>query len=56
MYAIRSYYERFLRLKTQLEGEGLFAAERKRPLPVFPRRLAIVTSLQAAALRDVLST
>lgn len=49
-------YERFLRLKTQLEGEGLFAAERKRPLPAFPRRLAIVTSLQAAALRDVLST
>jgi exodeoxyribonuclease VII large subunit len=49
-------FERFLRLKAQLEAEGLFAAAGKRPLPVFPRRLAIVTSRQAAALRDVLST
>ncbi|KAB2923847.1 MAG: exodeoxyribonuclease VII large subunit, partial [Dechloromonas sp.] len=49
-------YERFLRLKTQLEAEGLFASAGKRPLPAFPRRIAIVTSLQAAALRDVLST
>ena len=49
-------FERFLRLKAQLEKEGLFATERKKPLPVFPRRIAIVTSLQAAALRDVLTT
>ncbi|GBG00772.1 exodeoxyribonuclease 7 large subunit [Azospira sp. I13] len=49
-------YERFLRLKAQLEAEGLFAAERKRPLPAFPRTLGIVTSPQAAALRDVLTT
>ncbi len=49
-------FERFLRLKAQLESEGLFAADRKKPLPVFPRHLAIVTSPQAAALRDVLST
>ena len=49
-------FERFLRLKAKLESEGLFAAELKRPLPSFPRHLAIVTSLQAAALRDVLST
>jgi exodeoxyribonuclease VII large subunit len=49
-------FERFLRLKAQLESEGLFAPESKRPLPVFPTHLAIVTSLQAAALRDVLST
>ena len=49
-------YERFLRLKAQLEAEGLFAAAGKRPLPAFPRRIAIVTSPQAAALRDVLST
>lgn len=49
-------FERFLKLKAKLESEGLFAAERKRPLPSFPRHLAIVTSLQAAALRDVLTT
>ncbi|TEU43523.1 exodeoxyribonuclease VII large subunit [Burkholderia cepacia] len=49
-------YEAFLRLKAQLEGEGLFAPERKRPLPAHPRAIGIVTSLQAAALRDVLTT
>ncbi len=49
-------FERFLRLKAQLEAEGLFTAEIKRPLPEHPQALAIVTSLQAAALRDVLTT
>jgi exodeoxyribonuclease VII large subunit len=49
-------HERFMRLKEKLEREGLFASENKRPLPAFPRRLGVVTSLQAAALRDVLST
>ena len=49
-------YEAFLRLKAQLESEGLFAPERKRPLPAHPRAIGIVTSLQAAALRDVLTT
>ncbi|HEY4351835.1 MAG TPA: exodeoxyribonuclease VII large subunit [Paraburkholderia sp.] len=49
-------YEAFLKLKAQLEAEGLFAAERKRALPAHPRSIGIVTSLQAAALRDVLTT
>ena len=49
-------FERFLRLKAKLESEGVFAAEAKRPLPCFPRHIAIVTSPQAAALRDVLTT
>ena len=49
-------FERFLQLKARLESEGLFAPDRKRPLPAFPKRLAIVTSPQAAALRDVLTT
>jgi len=49
-------YEQFERLKQLLESQGLFAAGRKRVLPAFPKRIGIVTSPQAAALRDVLST
>ncbi|MEA3193482.1 MAG: exodeoxyribonuclease large subunit [Betaproteobacteria bacterium] len=49
-------YERFLRVKEKLEREGLFAAELKRELPAFPRCIGVVTSLAAAALRDVLTT
>lgn len=48
-------YEQFLRLKARLEAEGLFAPERKRPIGDFPSRVAVVTSLAAAALRDVLT-
>ena len=49
-------YEQFERLKHRLAEEGLFAAGRKRPLPRYPKRVGIITSPQAAALRDVLST
>jgi exodeoxyribonuclease VII large subunit len=49
-------FEAFARLKARLEAEGLFAAERKRPLPRFPRRIGIISSPRAAALRDVLVT
>jgi exodeoxyribonuclease VII large subunit len=49
-------FEAFLKLKAQLEAEGLFAPARKRPLPAHPRAIGVVTSLQAAALRDVLTT
>ena len=49
-------YEQFARLKQLLESQGLFAAERKRPLPAFPGCIGIITSPQAAALRDVLTT
>ncbi len=49
-------FEAFLRLRDKLDKEGLFDAARKRPLPAHPRRIGIVTSLQAAALRDVLTT
>ncbi|GLQ97598.1 exodeoxyribonuclease VII large subunit [Dyella mobilis] len=45
----------FERLKTQLDAEGLFAQEHKRPLPVFARRIGIITSATGAAIRDVLS-
>ena len=49
-------FEAFERLKAKLGAEGLFDAASKRPLPSFPRRVGIVTSLQAAALQDVLTT
>ena len=49
-------YERFLQLKAALEAEGLFDAERKRPLPTFPRGVALVTSRRGAALHDMLTT
>jgi exodeoxyribonuclease VII large subunit len=45
----------FERLKAKLAAEGLFASERKRSLPRFPRRIAVVTSPTGAAVRDVLN-
>ena len=48
-------YEAFLRLKEKLAAQGLFDADRKRALPLFARSIGIVTSPQAAALRDVLT-
>jgi exodeoxyribonuclease VII large subunit len=49
-------YQEFMRLKAMLEAEGLFAPERKRPIPTFPHRIGIVTSATGAALRDMLNT
>ncbi|MBI4937756.1 MAG: exodeoxyribonuclease VII large subunit [Nitrosomonadales bacterium] len=49
-------YEAFERLKIKLESEGLFDAARKRSVPLLPSQIGIVTSPQAAALRDVLAT
>lgn len=45
----------FEALKARLAGEGLFAAERKRPLPAFPRTVGIVTSATGAAIHDMLN-
>lgn len=49
-------FEQFLRLKAKLEAEGLFDAARKRGLPLMPRGIGLVTSLDAAALHDVVHT
>src|SRR5499427_5685343 len=49
-------FEAFVRLRDRLEREGLFNAAAKRPLPDFPRSVGVITSRDAAALRDVLTT
>lgn len=46
----------FEALKQRLAAEGLFAAERKRSLPLLPRRIGVITSATGAAIRDILST
>lgn len=48
-------FEQFLRLKAQLEAEGLFDSSRKRALPLQPRGIGLVTSTGAAALHDVVT-
>jgi exodeoxyribonuclease VII large subunit len=45
----------FEQLKKRLSAEGLFAQERKRPLPALPRKIGIVTSLDGAAIRDIIT-
>lgn len=49
-------FEAFEQLKRKLEQEGLFDSARKRAIPTMPRQIGIITSPQAAALRDVLTT
>ncbi|MBM3930964.1 MAG: exodeoxyribonuclease VII large subunit, partial [Sphingomonadales bacterium] len=52
---VGNLYEAFLKLKAKLESEGLFDPSRKRSLPEFPRVIGVVTSPQAAALRDLIN-
>jgi len=49
-------FQEFQRLKTQLEGEGLFDPARKRPIPAWPERIGIVTSATGAAFQDMKDT
>src|SRR6266568_4868413 len=55
-FGIGAHLAAIERLKSKLAGEGLFADERKRPLPRLPRRIGLVTGNDAAAKRDVLAT
>jgi len=55
-FGIGAHLAALERLKTKLAAEGLFAAERKRPLPFLPRRIGLITGNDAAAKRDVLTT
>ncbi|WP_158735193.1 exodeoxyribonuclease VII large subunit [Alteribacillus sp. YIM 98480] len=53
---IGQLYIQYEKLKKQLETEGLFAQERKKSLPVFPREIAIITSPTGAAIKDMMTT
>ena len=49
-------FEAFMKLKAKLEKEGLFDVSHKKDIPLHPKAIAIITSTQAAALKDVLTT
>ncbi len=55
MAGLGDLYARFRKLWDQLEAEGLFAPEIKRPLPAFPQRIGVVTSPTTAAFQDILN-
>lgn len=48
-------YEQYIRLKEELEEQGLFAPEYKKPLPTMPRKVGVVTASTGAAIRDIIS-
>ncbi|SFL68433.1 exodeoxyribonuclease VII large subunit [Salibacterium qingdaonense] len=53
---IGQLYIRYEQLKKSLEEEGLFAEERKKPLPAVPKEIAVITSLTGAAVKDIMTT
>ncbi len=52
---IGEMYRQFLLLKAKLEAEDLFAPDKKRPLPTYPKRIGVVTSPTGAAIRDIIN-
>ncbi len=48
-------YERFERLKKQLEGEGLFERSHKKPIPLYPKKVGIITASTGAAIQDIVN-
>ncbi|MEB3256074.1 MAG: exodeoxyribonuclease VII large subunit [Synechococcaceae cyanobacterium] len=54
--SLTAVLRQFERVRSELEPEGLFAPERKRPLPTLPRRIALLTSVPSSALADMLRT
>jgi exodeoxyribonuclease VII large subunit len=53
---IGELYQKFVELKLALQAEGLFDADRKRPLPFLPKRVALITSASGAVVRDIIRT
>ncbi len=52
---IGAFYVAFEKLKKKLEAEGLFSAERKKPIPDFPKTVGVITSATGAAVRDIVN-
>lgn len=53
---VGALYVQFEQLREKLQAEGLFAADRKRPLPTYPQRIGVVTSATGAVIRDICTT
>jgi len=49
-------YQQYLQLKNKLEQQGLFSPELKKPIPLFPKHIAIITSATGAAIHDIMTT
>ncbi len=54
-YGIGDLHKKFERLKQKLDQEGLFAAENKKDIPLFPKTIGVITSPTGAAIRDIIS-